>query len=61
MTVSKSVIDRINKIIFSFIWEGKPPKIKKKTIIGEKHCGALKMIGAVAKDCLDKAYRWIKY
>ena len=57
MTVSKSVIDRINKIIFSFIWEGKPPKIKKKTIIGEKHCGALKMIGAVAKDCLDKAYR----
>ena len=44
LTVSKSLIDRINKIIFSFIWEGKPPKIKKKTIIGEKHCGGLKMI-----------------
>ena len=26
------------------VWEGKPPKIKKKTIIGEKHCGGLKMI-----------------
>ena len=44
LTVSKSLIDRINKIIFSFIWEGKPPKIKKKTIIGEKHCGGLKRI-----------------
>ena len=42
LTVSKSLIDRINKIIFSFIWEGKPPKIKKKTIIGEKHCGGPK-------------------
>jgi len=37
LTVSKSLIDSINKIIFSFIWEGKPSKIKKKTIIGEKH------------------------
>ena len=37
LTVSKSLIDRINKIIFSFIWEGKPPKIKKKTIIVEKN------------------------
>ena len=46
-TVSKSLIDRINKIIFSFIWEGKPPKINKKTIIGEKHCGGLKMIDFV--------------
>ena len=44
LTVSKYLIDRINKIIFSFIWEGKLPKIKKKTIIGEKHCGGLKMI-----------------
>ena len=44
LTVSKSLIDRINNIIFSFIWEGKPPKIKKKTIIGEKHCGGLKII-----------------
>ena len=44
LTVSKSLIDRINEIIFSFIWEGKPPEITKKTIIGEKHCRGLKMI-----------------
>ena len=44
LAVSKSLINRINKIIFSFICEGKPPKIKKKTIIAEKHCGGLKMI-----------------
>lgn len=46
LTVSKSLIDTINnlKIIFRFVWEGKPPKIKKKTIIGEKHCRGLKMI-----------------
>ena len=37
LTVSKSLIGRISNIFFSFIWEGKPPKIKKKTIIGQKH------------------------
>ena len=44
MTVSRPLVDKINKIIFDFIWEGKPPKIKKKTIIGEKHRGGLKVI-----------------
>ena len=44
LAVSKSLIDRINKIIFDFIWESKPPKIKKKTIIAEKRCGGLKMV-----------------
>ena len=44
LTVPKPLVDKINKIIFNFIWEGKPHKIKKKTIIGEKHCGGLKMI-----------------
>ena len=29
-------IEKINKIIFNFIWDGKPPKIKRKTIISEK-------------------------
>ena len=38
------VIDAANKMIFDFIWEGKPPKIKKSTIIGEKANGGLKMI-----------------
>ena len=36
-------IEKINKIIFNFIWDGKPPKIKRKTIISEKKDGGLKM------------------
>ena len=31
-------------MIFNFIWENKPPKIKKMTIIGEKNKGGLKML-----------------
>jgi len=44
LTFLKLIIDRINKITFSFIWEGKPPKIKKKTIIAERKHGGLKII-----------------
>ena len=44
LTISKPLIDRINKIIFNFIWDGKTPKIKKKTIIAEIKHGGLKMI-----------------
>ena len=42
LTVLKPLVDKINKIIFNFIWEGKPPKIKKKMIIGEKHRDSFK-------------------
>ena len=59
LTVSKSLIARINKIIFSFICEGKPPKIKEKTIIGEKHCGDLKIIDFEIMERLLKI-AWIK-
>ena len=34
----------VSNMIFNFIWENKPPKIKKATIIGEKNKGGLKMI-----------------
>ena len=44
LTISKPLINRIDKIIFNFIWEGKTPKIKKKTIIAEIKHGGLKMI-----------------
>ena len=37
-------IDKVNNLIFNFIWEGKPPKIKKSTIVGEKVNGGLTMI-----------------
>jgi len=33
----------INSTIFNFIWDVKPPKLKKSTIIGEKKHGGLKM------------------
>ena len=33
-------IEQINKITFKFIWDGKPAKIKRKTLIGEKKMAA---------------------
>ena len=44
LPIPKHLIDSINKIIFDFIWDGKTPKIKRKTIIAEKKYGGLKMI-----------------
>ena len=44
LEMSKHTVERINKIIFNFLWDGKPAKIKKKTIIAEKRHGGLKMI-----------------
>ena len=43
LPVSDHYIQEINKLIFNFIWAGKPPKIKRNTIIGEKKDGGLKM------------------
>ena len=34
----------VNNMIFNFIWQHKPPKIKKATIISEKNKGGLKVI-----------------
>ena len=36
-------IQEINKLIFDFIWAGKPPKIKKNTLLGNNKDGGLKM------------------
>ena len=59
LTISKPLIDTINKIIFSFMWEGKTPKIKRKTIIAEKKHGGLKMIDF---EIMERALKiaWIK-
>ena len=43
LQVPKHFIEKMNKITFNFIWDGRPPKIKKNTIIGEKKNGGLKM------------------
>ena len=43
LVIPEQLIKEINSTIFNFIWDGKPPKIKKLTIIGEKKQGGLKM------------------
>ena len=43
LPVPDHFIQEINKLIFNFIWAGKPPKIKRNTIIGKKRDGRLKM------------------
>ena len=42
LTVPVHYTQEINKLIFNFIWAGKPPKFKRTTIIGEKKNGGLK-------------------
>ena len=36
LVIPEQLIKNINSIIFNFIWDEKPPKIKKSTIIGER-------------------------
>ena len=43
LPVSGNYIQEINKLILHFIWAGKPPKIKRNNIIGEKKDSGLKM------------------
>ena len=43
LPVPDHYVQEINKLIFNLIWAGKPPKIKRNTIIGEKKTGGLKM------------------
>ena len=59
LAIPDHYIQEINKITFNFIWEGKPPKIKKNTIIGEKKDGGLKMCDF---KIMEKALKlaWIK-
>ena len=59
LTMSRRTVERINRIIFNFIWDGKPAKIKKKTIIAERKYGGLKMIDF---ELMEKSLKiaWIK-
>ena len=57
--MSKHTVERINKIIYNFLWDGKPAKIKRKTIIVEKKHGGLKMIDFVIMEQSLKL-AWIK-
>ena len=51
---------KLTNLTFNFIWEGKPAKIKKKTIISDIKRGGLKMLDF---EIMDKALRmaWIKW
>ena len=44
LVIPEHFITEIEKLIFDFIWDEKPAKIKKSTIIEEKKQGGLKMI-----------------
>ena len=41
---SKQTIKRIDKLMYEFIWDGKPEKIKRDTLIKNYESGGLKMI-----------------
>ena len=58
LVIPENFIKEIEKLIFNFIWVGKPAKIKKSTIIGEKKHGGLKMTDF---DIMNKALKvaWI--
>ena len=58
--VPPHVIVEANKLIFNFIWEGKPPKLKKSTVtIGENVNGGLKMTDCGIMDIALKI-SWIQ-
>ena len=37
------ILERIDSLFFDFLWGGKPPRVKKSTIINDFHEGGLKM------------------
>ena len=59
LSIPKHFAKEINKISFNFIWEGKPAKVKRGTIIREKKHGGLKMLDL---EIMDKALKvaWIE-
>ena len=40
----QSLFNDLNKLFFYFIWDGKPEKIKRNTLIADFEDGGLKMI-----------------
>ena len=39
----KSFLEKIDKLIFNFLWQNKPPRIKRETIIASIEDGGLRM------------------
>ena len=57
--VPKSVLDQIDKLFFSFLWNSDPSKVKRSTIIGSITSGGLKMVDIYIMHKVAKAM-WIK-
>ena len=59
LEIPDSYVKEINKLTFNFIWEGKPAKIKRKTIISDISQGGLRMVDF---EIMNKALKiaWIK-
>ena len=59
LSIPNHFAKEINGISFNFIWEGKPAKVKRSTIIREKKHGGLKILDL---EIMDKALKvaWIE-
>ena len=53
-SIPRHLVKEINRIAFNFVWEGKPAKVKRSTIIREKKRGGLKMLDF---EIMDKALK----
>ena len=67
----KSILEHVNKMLFRFLWNKKPPKIKKETVIANFKDGGLRMpdifahhanakIGWVKRLNADEDAKWSK-
>ena len=54
-----NILKLVEKIFYSFLWDSKPPKIKKNTIIAPVSLGGLNMIENFSVHKAAK-YIWIK-
>ena len=48
-TPSKSIIDKIDKILFNYLWENRPHKIAKDVVSNEYQSGGIKMLNIYIK------------
>ena len=53
------ILEKLDKIFFDFLWSGKPPRVKKSTIINDYDNGGLKMPDIYSIHTCQKLM-WIK-
>ena len=44
LSIPKHLVKEINRIAYNFIWDGKPAKVKRSTIVREKKRGGLEIV-----------------